>query len=611
MNHDAHFTYDALGRVTEVTFPSTLSEGYTYDAMNNLVSKTDRKGQTINYGYDALYRLSSKTYPDSTGVTYTYDAVSRLTQVTDPTGTYSFTYDNLGRLLGTGTQYSFLSTALNNTYTYDAASNRISFTNPESGITNYSYDSLNRLTALADPNTGSFGFGYDALGRRTSLTRPNGVNTSYSYDSLSRLLSVLHGSGALPGSTSYTYDNAGNRLTKTALQQADPDPVSVLSQYSYDDIYQLTQAVVGGSTAETYTYDAVGNRLTSAGPVSYSYNDSNELTSTSAATFTYDGNGNTTSKTTSAGITNYTWDFENRLTSVALPGTGGTVYFKYDPFGRRIYKSSTTGTTIYAYDGDSAVQELNGAGASVAEFTQGAGIDEPLGLYQSTGVSYYHADGLGSITALTDGTGNLLASYVYDSFGNLTASTGTVTNPFQYTAREFDSETGLYFYRARSYDPGIGRFISQDPIDFQGGVNFYTYSQNNPATLTDPMGLSPLRSCLIACLKINYGIERSAGAILGITYPLIPTAAKLGGESATVGTSIASIVLRKVLPCRLKTPILAPTLKNLGSRTPVLGAAVSRWLFWGGVALTAIDVHEIQDCTRQCLRDNWFPPCCQ
>jgi len=108
----------------------------------------------------------------------------------------------------------------------------------------YSYDSLNRLTGLTNTNSGSFGFGYDALGRRPSLTRPNGVNTSYSYDTLTRLLGVLHNGGALPGSASYTYDAAGNRLTKTAVQEASPNPVSVLSQYSYDNIHELTQASI-------------------------------------------------------------------------------------------------------------------------------------------------------------------------------------------------------------------------------------------------------------------------------------------------------------------------------------------------------------------------------
>jgi RHS repeat-associated protein len=498
-SHQTAFAYDALGRVTQVTFPSTLRERYTYDAVNNLLSKTDRKNQTIQYGYDALYRLTSKNYPDQTAVNYTYDPLSRLTQVTDPTGTYSFTYDNLGRLMGTGTQYSFLTEALTNSYTYDAASNRTSFTSSESGMTNYSYDSLNRLTSLTDPNTGQFGFGYDALGRRTSLTRPNGVGTSYSYDTLSRLLSVLHGGGALPGSTGYTYDAAGNRTSKTAVQEASPNPVSVTSAYSYDPIYELTQAVVGGTLAESYSYDAVGNRLSSAGPTSYNYNTSNQLTSTSAAAYTYDSNGNTLSKTDSTGTTYYTWDFENRLTSVTLPGTGGTVNFIYDPFGRRIEKSGPAGTTVYAYDGDNVVEGLGGGGNLLAHYTQGAGIDEPLAMTGTRGTYFFETDGLSSITSLTDGIGQLASSYVYDSFGNLTTSTGTIANPFQYTAREFDSETSLYYYRARYFDPSAGRFLSEDPIGLQAGVNFYSYVGNSPIDLVDPSGsyarLNPNSHC--------------------------------------------------------------------------------------------------------------------
>jgi RHS repeat-associated protein len=377
-------------------------------------------------------------------------------------------------------------------YRYDAASNRTSLTDAAGFVSSYSYDSLNRLTGLTNTNSGSFGLGYDALGRRTSLTRPNGVNTSYSYDTLSRLLGVLHNGGALPGSASYTYDAAGNRLTKTAVQEASPNPVSVLSQYSYDPIYELTQAVVNSSVAESYSYDVVGNRLSSAGPVSYNYNASNELTSTSAATYTYDNNGNTITKTTSAGMTSYTWDFENRLASMTLPGTGGTVNFKYDPFGRRVEKiAPTTGTTIYAYDGANVTAELGAGGNLLAYYTHGADIDEPLGIAESGGTYYYHPDGLGSITSLTNGAGQLANSYVYDSFGNLTASTGTVTNPFQYTGREFDSETGLYYYRARYYDGVAGRFLSEDPIQFEGGDNFYAYVRNSPVMLVDPSGLSP------------------------------------------------------------------------------------------------------------------------
>ena len=130
----------------------------------------------------------------------------------------------------------------------------------------------------------------------------------------------------------------------------------------------------GGSTTESYTYDPVGNRLTSLGGSSWSYNTSNELNSRPSYSYTYDYNGNTQTMVNSSGTTTYAWDFENRLTSVTLPGSGGTVYFKYDPLGRRIYKSSSSATSIYAYDGDNLVEETNSAGAAVARYTQGLNI---------------------------------------------------------------------------------------------------------------------------------------------------------------------------------------------------------------------------------------------
>ncbi len=125
----------------------------------------------------------------------------------------------------------------------------------------------------------------------------------------------------------------------------------------------------------------------------------------------------------------------------------------------------------------------------MADFTEGEGIDEPLATTGAGGTYYYHADGLGSITSLTDGSGVLAASYVYDSFGNPPASTVTITNPFRYTGRESDPESGLYYYRARYYDPAIGRFLSEDPSRFSSGIDFYPYAQQNPTSRIDPSGL--------------------------------------------------------------------------------------------------------------------------
>lgn len=123
-SHTTSFQYDAFGRVSQTTFPSNLIETYVYDANNNLTSKSDRKNQTVRYVYDALNRLTDKDYPDTTKVQYTYDLVGKVTPVNDPTGTYGFSYDNMGRLTGTTAQYAFLSgTTFTNASTYDAASN--------------------------------------------------------------------------------------------------------------------------------------------------------------------------------------------------------------------------------------------------------------------------------------------------------------------------------------------------------------------------------------------------------------------------------------------------------------------------------------------------------
>jgi RHS repeat-associated protein len=187
----------------------------------------------------------------------------------------------------------------------------------------------------------------------------------------------------------------------------------------------------------------------------------------------FDNNGNNLTKVVGSNTTSYVWDFENRLTSVTLPGSGGTVTFAYDPFGRCIKKVTSTTTGIFAYDGDNLIEETNVAGTAVARCEPTQSIDEPLATLQNGATSYSHADGLGSIASLSNAVGSL-------------------TNSFRYTGRKFDSETGLYYYRARYYDSAIGRFVTEDGIGNDEGINLYVYVRNSPTNFQDPTGFYKL-----------------------------------------------------------------------------------------------------------------------
>jgi RHS repeat-associated protein len=539
-NNHTVFTWTNGRTLQKTTFPSGFFESYTWNfSAQNLGSRTDRNGNTQYFFYDVQNRL----YQWASTLTATYDRAGRLSQVTDTssgTSTWTFSYDGMSRLKQTTAKYSYLTRTFTTNYGYDAASNRTNMTDPESGVTQYTYDSLNRLTNLQDFQSHNFGFSYDALSRRTQLTRPNGVNTNYSYDNLSRLLSVLHQVGVttLDGAV-YTYDAAGNRMSKADQQSG------ITSNFGYDAIYQLSGVTQGPTTTESYTYDAVGNRLSSLGVSPYTYNSSNQLLLTPTTTYTYDKNGNTKTKVDATGTTTYNWDTQRGfLTSVVLPGTGGTVSFKYDPFGRRIQKSSPSGTVNYVYDGANILEETDNSGIALARYTQGQGVDQPLAQLRSNTTSYYEQDGLGSVTSLSDGGGNLANTYTYDTFGQLSTSSGTLTNPFRYTGREFDSNMSLQFSRARLYDSMIGRFISEDPSQFNNGdLNLYIYVDNQPTYWIDPTGLircargvnCDFQPDLLSALEC---FERCGGHEITITcgtdnHP--PTDPHSQGEAADIG----------------------------------------------------------------------------
>lgn len=151
--------------------------------------------------------------------------------------------------------------------------------------------------------------------------------------------------------------------------------------------------------------------------------------------------------------------------------------------------------TSYVYDREDIVLEFDGLGAMVAHYTHGQGTDFPLEMERGGQTYYYHYDGLGSVTELTDSSGAVAQAYLYNAFGTIVQNTSSLVNPFTYTAREFDPESNLYFYRTRYYDGNIGRFISEDRKGLEESLNLYSYAGNTPVNGNDPFGFYGTNSC--------------------------------------------------------------------------------------------------------------------
>lgn len=514
-----HYGYDPLGRLELTTFPDGAVERYAYTPDGMLAGKTDRKNQTIGYTYDHLKRLITKTYPGGTSVQYTYTG-QKLTQVTDttltPNETHTFAYDSAYRVASNtqanrGTiQYTYTPTDAVATSAVGGAAS-----------TAYTYYPDGSLSTIQwSPVSGTFQYSYRLGGAYDTITFPNGQTRSYTYDRWGRLTQVanVHPSAGNLATYAYDYDQEygtgapGNRLDQRTRMTASVPAQglnAVPTQYHYDEAYQLIRVDNPAGGASGWAYDAIGNRIVSSQSACYSCPVSSTLYTyqtvggnpnnwqrllsvngpSQVKSYTYDANGNVTSTTTNGETVTFAWDPENRPTAVA---GGSPLTQTYDYRGRRTRDhSGTVLENSSFYDGLNLIGQGRSGFSQVLseEFVFGPGIDEPLAMSSPAGVYYYSVDALGSVALVTDAAGAAGTSGMYGPWGELIDSGGALANqPFWYAGRELGWNDILY-YRARYYEPGTGRFLSEDPLRYFIGPNFYPYVRNNPVILRDPFGL--------------------------------------------------------------------------------------------------------------------------
>ncbi|HKA59869.1 MAG TPA: RHS repeat-associated core domain-containing protein, partial [Gemmatimonadales bacterium] len=445
-NPPTSYTYDSMDRVASRTDPLGGSESFVYDLAGNLTRRTDRKSQISTFNYDALNRLTTASYADGSGMSYRYDGGGRLMQVDDSTGgTLTSSYDVLDRVLSQSTTLGTIS------YAHDALGRRTQLSVPGVAPTTYGYDDNSRLRQIVR-GTQTVGMDYDDAGRRTLLTLLNGVtgvSTQYQYDEASRLTALVYQNAAGPlGNLTYQYDAAGNRVR------------------------------VGGSFARTLLPSAVA---------SATYDGANRQLAFGASQMTYDANGNLTTITGVSPTTSLTWDARDRLIGLEQAGTAASFVYA---FGRRNAKTVNGAATQFLYDGLDLAQQVEAQ--RTTNYLRALSIDETLGFTNPDGTFFLTTDALGSTVAASDGAGNVVDEYTYDPFGAATATNPAFANAFQFTGRENDGLAGLYYYRARYYNPVSQRFSTEDSLECERrrGMNLYAYVRNNPVNLTDPLGLA-------------------------------------------------------------------------------------------------------------------------
>jgi RHS repeat-associated protein len=542
------YEYDSRNLNTKTTWPdhtggSSGSSTYgitecRYDAARRKELCTDQNGDTVTRGYDLANRLLARDYrlkansPSGTIADtdeFEYDDANRMTKATS--GRYNnvmdFAYDNAGRLtdedlsvdFGTARTYAVQSD-------YDAANRRFEITYPDGTVVERDYTDRDQLEEVRYETATIDQRAYDAGMRLDEITSGNGIVTSFGYrdDNLTETITRTGLSGA---NFTYDYDANKNKLQETINSPMAAYGFNSTSDATYDDEDRLTEWNRDDSNQDqSWDLSLVGDwdEFAESGTSNFTetrtHGDTHELTAISggpnAGSLTYDTKGNLTGNSNGQ---SYDWDFDNQLKEATVPngapGIEGTHEYTYDALGRRVSKfvdDTTPYTIVFVCTGQQEVAEYAAnarASSPLRKYVYASYIDEPIILIDRTALGatgagtdelfYYHCNHLYSVAALTDAAGAVFERYAYDAYGAiiylnaagtpLGTQASTVAQPYLFTGRRLDDETGLYHYRLRYYDSGLGRFVGRDRILYRDGLNLYLYVHSNPMGGLDPFGL--------------------------------------------------------------------------------------------------------------------------
>lgn len=576
--------FNRLGWAVAERDPAGRTTTVGYDSAGNAVRTVDRQGRVFTAQHDAMGRVTSLATPDGT-TTWGFDnPAGRWTWVSNAESTDTVQMDAAGRpstiVSHMGGQRFTVSSA------YDLAGRRTGvgmsagplYTPAWSRDVEYQYDGYGRLTAMGEVGGALATVGYNAEDLPSTITWPNGLTSlTFGYTTRHQVSSAQYGTSGLNGTfgtgiiaydlldrvtsrsntagtrqRTYAYDPQG-RLEGYQEQKWVTYPPPPFCEGQATSEVCLPFSGWDGMRIQAWSYDAVGNSTqasyTDSAGTTLSWSAalqafSNRYARYGAATdsLLYDSLGNLVRRRVGAQVYEYQWNSLGQLTGVNVPGTGW-VYYGYNGLGMRVRRTAGGVTTRFVYDGDDLGVEVDASGNRIRSYTYWPGVDQPFSMrtWESgqNGAVYYYALDLpsNSVRGLFNASGTITHRYEYDPFGRVLSASGGVTNPLRFAARELDPSTGLYYVRARWYDPVQGRFISEDPIGLGGGINNYAYALNDPVNLGDPSGL---------CVGEKYDADRTVcvlDPISSVAPPwyssMIDQVFGLGGrESAFAGMTI-------------------------------------------------------------------------